>query len=209
VRSPVVIFLVVANVAVYLLQGTAGEYLFQHFALWPLGSYPVAGAHFTVGFEPWQLVTSAFMHDPGNIAHLLLNMFALFMFGRDVESALGSTRFAWLYFASVIAGSLAQLLVVSMNIEQGVVPTVGASGGVFGVLLAFAILFPKRRLIVFPIPLPLPAWLVVTGYAILELSNGVMGTQQGVAHFAHVGGMVGAAGVLLFLSRRPPPPRAA
>lgn len=202
--TPVVFALIISNIAVYFLQGIAGPFLFQHFALWPLGDYPIRGMDASVGFEPWQLVTSAFMHDPDNLAHIGLNMFALYMFGRGVEQGLGSRRFLALYGASVIAGSLCQLAVVSANVEQGIVPTVGASGGVFGILLAFAVMYPRQKLIVFPIFFPLPAWLVVTAYAIIELVSGVLGTQQGVAHFAHVGGMIGAAIVLLTLPKSRP-----
>jgi membrane associated rhomboid family serine protease len=199
--TPVVLALIVANVAMFLIQGWAGEALIAHFALWPLGDYPVRGSDLSVGFEPWQLVTSAFLH--GGTAHLALNMFALYMFGRDVEQVLGSKRFGWLFGASVLAGSLAQLMVVSATIEEGIVPTVGASGGVFGVLLAFGVLFPKRRvMLIFP-PIPMPAWLLVTGYAIIELASGVLNSQSGVAHFAHLGGMVGAAVVLLTARAQP------
>ncbi|MDF3022457.1 MAG: rhomboid family protein [Steroidobacteraceae bacterium] len=206
--TPAVLALIVANVAIYFLQVNADPALVAQFQLWPLGKFfhPAFGGY--VGFEPWQLVTSAFLHDPRSIAHLLLNMFALFMFGRDVEAAMGTRRFVWLYGASVLAGSLAQLVVVTATIDQGVGPTVGASGGVFGVLLAFAVMFPKRRMIVFPIPVPMPAWVAVTGFAVIELVSGVYRTQSGVAHFAHLGGMVGAAIVLLWLSRRRGPPRA-
>lgn len=207
--TPVVRSLVFANAIVYLVQQMAESFMYQHFALWPWGDFPVAGTGITVGFEFWQLVTSAFMH--GSFPHIALNMFALYMFGRDVELVLGARRFIWLYGASVIAGSLAQLLVVTATIDNGVVPTLGASGGVFGVLLAFGVIFPKRRvMLIFP-PIPMPAWVLVTGYAIIELASGVLGTQQGVAHFAHLGGMVGAAIVLLVVSRRrgPPPPQGA
>lgn len=203
--TPVVLVLIATNVAVYFLQGVAGPFLFQHFALWPLGDYPVYGSDVSVGFEPWQLVTSAFMHDPDNLAHLALNMFALYMFGRNVEQGLGSPRFIALYVASVIAGSLSQLAVATATIDQGIVPTVGASGGVFGILLAFAVMYPKQKLIVFPIFFPLPAWFVVTAYGVIELVSGVLGTQQGVAHFAHIGGMIGAALVLLTLPKARPP----
>jgi len=204
--TPVVRALIIANVIGYGLQYLLGNFAMAQFALWPIGSFldPDTGA--MVGFKPWQLITSAFLHDPDNLLHLLLNMFALYMFGRDVEARLGASKFTTLYFASVLAGSLAQLFMVSMAVEEGVAATVGASGGVFGVLLAFAVLFPKRKLIVIPIPIPMPAWFLVTAYAVIELTMGVFGTQQGVAHFAHLGGMVGAA-IVLFAGRRPDPPR--
>src|SRR5690349_13866673 len=188
--TPVVLVLIIANVAVYLLLGGADGPLVGQFALWPIGTFYKAYYGGIVGFEPWQLVTSAFMH--GGTMHLALNMFALYMFGRDVEATLGSKRFAWLYGASVIAGSLAQLVVVTATIDNGVIPTVGASGGVFGVLLAFGVMFPKRRVMLLLPPIPMPAWVLVTGYAVVELASGVFGSQQGVAHFAHLGGMVGA-----------------
>jgi membrane associated rhomboid family serine protease len=192
--TPVVGFLLAANIAVYLLQQVAADGLFTHFALWPLGNYFVQ--YFgRVGFEPWQLITTAFLH--GGFTHIAFNMFALWSFGTMVERAVGSRRFGWLYLVSVLSASLVQLLVVTATADQGAVPTVGASGGVFGVLLAFAFLFPNQRLILFPVPIPLKAWVLVAGYAVIELSSGVFGTMQGVAHFAHLGGMLGA-GVMLF-----------
>jgi len=204
--TPAVLVLIIANVAIYFLQVNADPALVAQFQLWPIGNFFHPDYGIEVGFEPWQLVTSAFLHDPRSLAHLLLNMFALFMFGRDVEMALGTKRFAWLYGASVLAGSLAQLVLVTATIDQGVSPTVGASGGVFGVLLAFGVLFPKRRMIVFPIPVPMPAWVAVAGFALVELASGMLRSNSGVAHFAHLGGMVGAAIVLLVVSRRRTPP---
>jgi rhomboid family protein len=197
--------LILANVAVFILQQFSRDGFFTHLALWPLGRHYVAGFGF-VGFEPWQLITSGFLH--GGFPHIALNMYALYMFGSMVERALGTRRFAWLYFASVLTGSLVQLVVVTMALDHGVAPTVGASGGVFGVLLAFAMLFPHSRVYIFPIPIPLKAWVMVTGYALVELTSGVLGTAQGVAHFAHLGGMVGAAIVLFaigFRTRVQPP----
>jgi rhomboid family protein len=95
----------------------------------------------------------------------------------------------------VLTGSLAQLVVVSMSAGPPY-PTVGASGGIFGILLAFGVLFPRRTVVpLFP-PIPMPAWTFVLLYALLELLNGVLGTVQGVAHFAHLGGMLGAFAVL-------------
>jgi membrane associated rhomboid family serine protease len=160
----------------------------------------VAGVDFNVGFEPWQLVTYSFLH--GNFQHIFFNMFALYMFGSGVEQYLGSTKFGILYFASVISAAVTQLMVVSGSDMP--VPTVGASGGVFGLLLAFGWLFPRSRVtLIFP-PIPMPAWLFVTLYGLVELASGVFGTWGGVAHFAHLGGMVGAFLVLQFWGRRRP-----
>lgn len=186
---PVVRLLVAVNAGVFLLESLAGLDLTAAFALWPAGSFRVAGYGGLVGFAPWQVATYAFLH--ANLAHLALNMFGLWTFGRDVERAVGSRRFAALYAASVLVAGLAQLVVASVPPVQAY-PTVGASGGVFGVLLAFAVLFPRRTVMLVIPPIPMPAWLFVTGYAALELFWGVTGTVAGVAHFAHLGGMVGA-----------------
>jgi hypothetical protein len=99
-----------------------------------------------------------------------------------------------------------QLLVVTATRGQGAAPTVGASGGVFGVLLAFAFLFPHSRVMLIFLPIPMKAWVLVAGYAVIELTSGVFGTMQGVAHFAHLGGMLGARAhpVLLVALREPP-----
>jgi membrane associated rhomboid family serine protease len=199
--TPVVLQLLIANVALFFAQSWIGDQLIVHFALWPLGDFPVQDLPgVSVGFEPWQLVTYAFLH--GGTAHLAMNMFGLYMFGRDIELQLGSRRFAWLYGASILAGGLVQLLVVTLTLDQGIGPTVGASGGVFGILLAFGVLFPKRRVMLLIPPIPMPAWMLVTGYAVLELASGVFGMNQGVAHFAHLGGMLGAAIVLLISRQR-------
>jgi membrane associated rhomboid family serine protease len=197
---PVVLNLLIANIAMYIAQSMIGDRLILSFALWPLGDYDA-----NVGFAPWQLVTYAFLHSPDNVTHLLLNMFAIYMFGRDVEMQMGSKRFAILYGASILAAGLAQLLVTSMRLDQVIAPTLGASGGVFGVLLAFGALFPKRRVMLLIPPIPMPAWVLVSGYAVIELLNGVYRTSSGVAHFAHLGGMVGAGIVLLIYHQRSRP----
>ena len=196
--TPVVRQLILLNAVVFVVQQLVNDGLFTHFALWPLGQHFVRGLG-RVGFEPWQIFTSAFLHS--GFPHIALNMFALWSFGTMVERAVGSRRFAWLYFASVFTASLVQLLVVTAALANGAAPTVGASGGVFGVLLAFAFLYPHARLmLIFP-PIPLKAWVLVTGYALIELTSGVFGTTQGVAHFAHLGGMLGAAVVLFYWKR--------
>ncbi len=196
IRS-VVGILIVANVIVYGLQQLFPDSMLINFALWPWGTFTDGGV--TVGFKPWQLITSGFLH--GNLPHIALNMYALFSFGGEVERALGSRRFAWLYGASVLTGSVVQLIVVSMNTSTGITPTLGASGGVFGVLLAFGMLFPRRRVMLVIPPIPMPAWMLVAGYGAIELTQGVLGTQQGVAHFAHLGGMLGAFIVLFTMGR--------
>jgi rhomboid family protein len=189
--------LIGANVIMFALQRMSGDDLVLQLALWPLGRFPIDRFGNEVGFHVWQLFTSAFLH--GNLTHLLLNMFALWMFGRDVELVLGTRRFLSLYAAAVLTGSLAQLAVVSMSAGPPY-PTVGASGGVFGILLAFGALFPRRTVVPFFPPIPMPAWMFVLLYALLELTNGVLGTVQGVAHFAHLGGMLGGF-VVLWLGR--------
>jgi membrane associated rhomboid family serine protease len=195
---PVTQYLLGANVAVFALQQLSGDWLLIHFALWPLGDFAVPGVNFSVGFEPWQIVTYSFLH--GNFQHIFFNMFALYMFGSGVESYLGSQRFLGLYFASVISAAVTQLIVMSASGD--VAPTLGASGGVFGLLLAFGWLFPRSRVtLIFP-PIPMPAWLFVTLYGLVELASGVFGTQVGVAHFAHLGGMVGAFILLQIWGRR-------
>jgi rhomboid family protein len=183
--------LIFANIGVYLLELLRPDLLVGLFALWPLHSEL---------FHPWQIVTYAFLHDPRNLAHIFLNMFALFMFGRGLELYFGSRRFLIYYFVCVLAAAITQLLVEGAS--GGTEPVLGASGGIFGVLLAFAWYFPRQRLFVIPIPIPVPAWLFVTIYALIELFSGLTRTQQGVAHFAHLGGMAGGALCILYWRAR-------
>jgi len=183
--------LLVANVLIYLLQqGGAGDSLLVNFALWPLGPGHVeplgGGAVVRIAFEPWQVITYSFLH--GSTAHILFNMLALWMFGGPVENVLGERRFVIFYFACVLGAASAQLAVMYLFQPGHFYPTVGASGGVFGLLLAFAIFYPQARLALMFVPIPVPAPIFVTGYVILELILGVTGTQAGVAHFAHLGG---------------------
>ena len=194
---PVTWILIVANVAAFGLQAVWGDAMVEWLALWPLGQHAVKELPDVVGFHWWQLATSAFLH--ANLTHIALNMWGLWLFGHDVERALGSRSYFALYAAAVLSAGLVQLAVVS-HAGGPTYPTVGASGGVFGLLLAFGVLFPRRKLmLIFP-PIPMPAWLFVVLYGLLELGNGVLGTEQGVAHFAHLGGMLGG-GLVLFLAR--------
>jgi membrane associated rhomboid family serine protease len=183
--------LIAANVLVFLLQNLSGGALDVAFALWPL--QPIDGVSY---FKPWQIITYAFLHSTHNISHLLFNMLGLWMFGAEVERYVGPRRLLACYFASVVTAGLSQLLIPSL-FGAPPAPTIGASGGVFGLLLAYAFLFPTRKVVPLIPPIPMPAWLFATLYAGVELFLGVTGTMSGVAHFAHLGGMVGSALVIL------------
>jgi len=186
---PVTQWLLIANVAVYMLENS-GMLNAAFFALWPPGG-------FESRFEVWQLVTYSFLH--GNLAHIFFNMLALYMFGGEIERLFGSRFYALYYFASVISAAICHL-VVTAAMGSPPAPMVGASGGIYGLLLAFAIYFPHRRvLLLFP-PIPLPARVFVFGFAALELFLGITQTAAGVAHFAHLGGMLG--GWLMIQYRR-------
>jgi membrane associated rhomboid family serine protease len=177
----VTVNLIIANVLVFLLSGGMGRALVETFALWPVGN---TMPH----FQPWQLITYGFLHV--NLTHLAFNMLALLMFGGEVEQVFGSRRFLFYYLACVVSAGLAQLAVAIVTASPPY-PTIGASGGTFGLLLAFGMLFPRRMLMLLFPPIPMPAWLFVTLYGIVELVLGVTQTQAGVAHFAHLGGMAG------------------
>jgi len=189
-RISAVKVLVAANVLVFALQ-TMSKGALDVLALWPL--QPIDGVSY---FRPWQIVTYAFLHSTGNITHLLFNMLGLWMFGAEVERYVGPRRLLACYFASVVTAALSQLF-VPMIFGAPPSPTIGASGGVFGLLLAYAILFPTRKVIPLIPPIPMPAWLFATLYAAVELFLGVTGTLSGIAHFAHLGGMVGSALVIM------------
>ena len=180
---PITRTLIYANIGVFLVQNFAGSAIEFSFALWPWR---------TPLFHVWQLLTYGFLHT--SFSHLFFNMFALYMFGSDIERALGTQRFLNYYLVSVVGAAVMQLVVTYM-IGGLLIPTVGASGGVFGLLLAFGMFFPNRRIMLLIPPIPMRAWVFVTLYGLVELAMGVFGTEQGVAHFAHLGGML--AGFLL------------
>ena len=187
---PITRALLIANIAIFVVQTFTGHLLIEPFALWPIASDQFPGAPH---FRPWQLLTYGFLH--AGLAHLFFNMLALYMFGGDIERLLGSRRFLVYYLVCVVGAAVTQLFVLG-NIDRPPVPTLGASGGVFGLLLAFGMAYPQRRIILLFPPIPMPAWLFVTLYGLLELYLGVTGTSQGVAHFAHLGGMVAGYALL-------------
>lgn len=185
VLTPATRAIILANVVVFLVELVAMRPMLLHFALWPPGPESL--------FRPWQLVTYAFLHD--GLLHIFFNMFALYVFGPALEQHWGAPRYLGYYFVCVIAAGATQLAVERISGSGGA--TIGASGGIFGLLLAFAILFPRVRLLLY-FAIPVPAWLFVTGYAVLELIFGVTGAESGIAHFAHLGGMLGGALMMLY-----------
>lgn len=183
--------LIAANIAIFLLESVGGSALTMQYALWPLGS----GL-----FRPWQVVSYAFLH--GNLAHLALNMYGLWLFGGELEQVWGPRRLLAFYTVSVLAAAASQLLVTAWMGASG--PTIGASGGIFGLLAGFAMVFPHRTLLPLIPPIPMPAWVFVTLYGLVELSLGVFGTANGIAHFAHLGGLAGGWLVMRYWRSQPP-----
>jgi membrane associated rhomboid family serine protease len=184
-----VIVLIGANVLAFALQSLSPVRIEELFALWPL--QPIDGK---VYFQFWQIISYAFLH--GNVTHIGFNMLGLWMFGAEIERYVGPKRLLACYFASVVTAALTQLF-VPMLFGAPPAPTIGASGGVFGLLLAYALMFPTRKVVPLIPPIPMPAWLFATIYTGIELFLGVTGTQSGVAHFAHLGGMIGSGLVVM------------
>jgi membrane associated rhomboid family serine protease len=143
------------------------------------------------------MLTYAFVH--ASVQHIFFNMFGLYMFGADVERVWGERRFLAYYLACALAAALTQLVIASFGVAAG--PTVGASGAIFGVLLAYARLFPHRMIMPLIPPIPMRAPVFVALYGVLELVLGVSGAQAGVAHFAHLGGLLGGFLLLRFWRR--------
>ncbi len=180
---PVIKALLISNVAVYFLTSffglfrigslSLGAIIGAVFPLYPLGD----------GFQIWQLFTYMFMH--GGLMHLLFNMIALWMFGMELENVWGSRKFLTYYLACGIGAGLSTLLIAPLFAAAG--PTVGASGAIYGVLIAFGMMFPDRPIFIYFL-LPIKARYFVILYIGLELYAGVTGTSDGIAHFAHLGG---------------------
>ncbi len=183
----------------------------------------VLGLHFFLAsdFNLAQLITYMFMH--GGVEHVFFNMFALWMFGRTLEQVWGSKRFLLYYMICGIGAGLVQEIVQylhyikelapydNVNTGMDIIPmaeylnlfiTVGASGAIYGILLAFGMLFPNSRMFVFPFPFPIKAKYFVIGYAILELLLGFGASGDGVAHFAHLGGMVFGVALILYWKKK-------
>ncbi len=179
---PTVIFaLLIVNGLVYAASHLQPRLMLENFALWSLDS---PGPEFHV----WQLLTYGFLHDLRGLGHIGFNMFGLWMFGRDLERVMGAQRFLTYYLTCVIGAGIVQLIVTSM--QGGYYPTVGASGGVFGILLAFGMTYPNRMIVLLFPPIPMKAKYMVIVFGLFELYFGVSGRSPGVANFAHLGGML-------------------
>ncbi|AKJ30569.1 rhomboid family intramembrane serine protease [Caldimonas brevitalea] len=188
---PIVQALLLINVAVFCIDAISGPWLTRLFALWPPGH----GL-----FMPWQVVSYAFLH--GSVTHLFFNMLGLWMFGSELERLWGERRFLQFYTASVLTAAAVQLV---FSLLTGMAnPLVGASGGLFGLLLAYGMTFPNRTIMpLFP-PIPMKAKVFVAVYGALELFLGVTGTMSGIAHFAHLGGMLGGFLMIRYWRGQPP-----
>lgn len=168
--------MLIVNVLCFLALTTPGigDFLFRFGALWPVQSQY---------FEVWQLVSYMFLH--GGMGHIFFNLFALWIFGQAIENYWGTKRFVTYYFLTGIGAAI-----IHMWIGGGGAPTIGASGAVYGILLAFGMMFPDRYIMLLIPPIPIKAKYFVAIFGALELMNGVIGTQTGIAHFAHLGGMI-------------------
>jgi membrane associated rhomboid family serine protease len=189
---PDTIFIIlIANGLVYAAQWVYPNMMYTLFAL-----FPVQDSR----FMPWQLVSYGFMHSQVTLMHIIFNMLMLWMFGRDLENIMGPRRFVTYYMTCVIGAGIVQLIVGA--VQGGGAATVGASGGVFGILLAYGMAFPNRRLmLIFP-PIPMKAKYFVIMLGLFELFIGFSGASPGIANFAHLGGMLFGFGLIQYWGKR-------
>ena len=202
----------IACVVMFLLQQMLGDQATASMMLWPLGANGLDIFAAGYEFKPWQLLTYGFMH--GSFPHLLFNMLALYTFGAPLELTWGNRRFLTYFLVCIGGAGLLQLLVGWWSMSNGgpAYPTLGASGGVFGLLLAYGMLFPNHRVMLLFPPIPMKARTLVILYGLLALMLGFTGLQPGVAHFAHLGGMLFGWLLIRYWRGQPPfgkpkPPR--
>src|SRR5215471_6884100 len=186
--------LLIANFSVFILEafayyfgGKSGyEWLLKWFGLIPAGVFP--------GLRIWQPFTYLFLHSITDIWHILLNMFTLWMFGREVEMVWGRNRFLRYYFLTGVGAGVLNVIVKTVPFfwthQFSYTPTIGASGAVFGVLIACAILFPDRRAYIFPIPVPIKMKWIVTGMVVITFLGTFGIGDDTVSHITHLGGLV-------------------
>ena len=188
---PVVQNLIIANCVIYLavtLIPAVNHFCAEYLQLWWTNMFNAPE------FHSYQFVTYMFLH--AGFGHLFSNMFALWMFGRTLEYELGSKRFLIYYMVCGVGAALIQIGVASLFSEN--LTLLGASGAVMGLLLAFGVMHPNNMIYIIPLPFPIKAKWFVLGYAVLEVVLGWSGAHTGVAHFAHVGGMLWGLLLLLY-----------
>lgn len=198
--------LLIANIVIYALQLLLPEWVFTPLRLLPVA---VDGDPFspTSSFMPWQLITHAFMH--GNLLHIAMNLLGILMFGAPLEAHWGSRRFLIFYTFCTLGAGLCQLAVATLMLSQTgwTYATLGASGGVFGLLAGYGMLFPNHRISLLFLPVLIKARTLVIVFAVAQLALGFSGLNTGEAHFAHLGGML-FGWLLIRHWRRPRPPQA-
>ncbi|WKB54273.1 rhomboid family intramembrane serine protease [Eleftheria terrae] len=188
---PVIKALLLVNVAAYCLDVVTGGWLTLWFGLWSLNSGQ---------FMPWQVVTHAFLHS--NALHLFLNMLGLWMFGVELERMWGSKRFLQFYTAGLLSAAVVQVLFTVVVGGRSV--SMGASGGLFAILLACAMYFPNRTIMpLFP-PIPMKMKVFVFVFGAIELFLGAYHGHSGIGHFAHLGGMLGGFLMIRYWRGQPP-----
>jgi membrane associated rhomboid family serine protease len=175
----VVFALLILNGLLYALERIYPNFVLFNFALWPLDSGR---------FQVWQLLTYGFFHDLNSLYHIGFNMLGLWMFGRHVEPIMGPRRFIIFYLVCVVGAGIIQLIVAAT--QGGVYYTVGASGGLMGILLAYAMAYPNQTIMLLIPPIPMKAKYFVILFALASVYFGVSGSMGGIAHFAHLGGMI-------------------
>jgi membrane associated rhomboid family serine protease len=186
VTQPPVSYGIIFACAVVFLLGNVSATL----ALWPLESGR---------FGPWQLVSYGFLH--GSLSHVFFNMFAVWMFGLQLERTWGTQRFTFYYLTCVIGAGITQLVV--QQVTGAYWPTIGASGAVFGLLLAYGVMWPENRVMLLFLPFPIKAKRFVLIYGAVELLFGFTNVMPNVAHFAHLGGLFFGGCVLWYWGWRP------
>lgn len=218
---PVTRNLIGLNLVIWLFMFIAPASIGDKLVSW-CGLHYIGAPDFNVA----QIFTYMFMHDTGSFAHIVFNMFTLFMFGRIIESAVGSQRFLIYYITCGIGAALVQEFIWFLSLDSiigslygipasmvdearasgllsqygralNMLVTVGASGAIYGVLLAFGMLFPNLPIMLLFFPVPIKAKWMVIGFGVVELLIGMSGRNDGVAHFAHLGGML--FGILIIL----------
>jgi membrane associated rhomboid family serine protease len=172
--TPVVKFLLIVNVVVFFLQ----LFLPSEVLVW-FGLVPYLVWH---NFYLWQIFTYQFLH--GGLGHIIINMLGLWMFGCDLERRWGSDFFLRYYFVSVLGGGILNAILLPSQ----TVPSIGASAGVYGILLAYGLIYPNRIVYVYFL-FPIKMKYLVIFMGLISLYSSLAATQGGIAHLAHLGGM--------------------